>query len=149
MLQTIAMNMNRIIVAGKSDKTLQDIVIHIAATAPKEYKTAVETIEKTLKENATSIDLEDIKSLFHDRYSYLKKYRSLKRNESHTALAALEALNEESAFAAWQQRPKGFKGTCNFCGKYGHKGVDCFKRKNNNGDAKPVAEAQSKFGGKC
>ena len=35
MLQTIAMNMNRIIVAGKSDKTAQDIAIHIAVTAPK------------------------------------------------------------------------------------------------------------------
>ena len=64
-------------------------------------------------------------------YSHLKKYKSLKRNESHTALAALEALNEEKACAAWQQRPKGFKGNCNFCGNYGHKGVDCFKRKGN------------------
>ena len=72
MLQTVAMNMNRIIVAGKSDKSPQDIAIHIAATAPKEYETAVETIEKTLKENATSIDLEDIKLLFQDRYSHLK-----------------------------------------------------------------------------
>ena len=44
---------------------------------------------------------------------------------------------------------RGFKGTCNFCGTYGHKGVDCFKRKNNGGDAKPAAEAQSKFGDKC
>jgi hypothetical protein len=35
MLQTIAMNMNRIIVAGNSDKSPQDIAIHIAATAPK------------------------------------------------------------------------------------------------------------------
>ena len=87
--------MNRIIVACKSDKSPQDIAIHIAATAPKEYETAVENIEKTLKENATAIDLEDIKSLFQDRYSHLKKYRSLKRNESHTALAASEALNQE------------------------------------------------------
>ena len=71
------------------------------------------------------------------------------KNESHTALLALEALNKESSFAAWQQRPKGFKGTCNFCGKCGHKGVDCFKRKNNEGEAKPAAETQSKFGGKC
>ena len=104
--------MNHIIVAGKSDKTAQDIAIHyIAATALKEYETAVETIEKILKENVASIDLEDIKTLFQDRYTYLKKYRSLKRNESHTALAALaalEALNTDSAFAAWQQRPKGF-----------------------------------------
>ena len=46
MLQTIAMNMNRIIVAGKSDKSPQDIAIHIAATATKEYETTVETIEK-------------------------------------------------------------------------------------------------------
>ena len=149
MLQTIAMNMNRIIVAGKSNKTPQYIAIHIAATAPNEYKMAVETIKKMLKDNAASIDLEDIKTLFQDRYSHLKKYKSLKRNESHTALAALEALNEEKAFAAWQQRPKGFKGTCNFCGRYGHKGVDCFKRKSNDGDKKTAAEAQSKFGGKC
>jgi len=33
--------------------------------------------------------------------SLLKKYKSLKRNESHTALAALEALSREQAFAAW------------------------------------------------
>ena len=87
------MNMNRIIVAGKSDKSPQDIANHIAATAPKKYETVVEAIEKTLKKNATSIDLEDIKLLFQDRYSHLKKYKSLKRNESHTASAALEALN--------------------------------------------------------
>ena len=60
----------------------------------------------------------------------------------------LEALNEESAFAAWQQRPKGFKGTCNHCGTYGHKGVDCFQRKKNEDGAKPT-ESQSKFGGQC
>ena len=58
------MNMNRIIVAGKSDKTPQDIAIHLAATAPKVYETSVETIEKILKDNAASIDLEDIKTLF-------------------------------------------------------------------------------------
>jgi len=57
----------------------------------KKYKTAVEMIEKILKENPASIDLEDIKTLFQDRYTPLKKYQSLKRNESHTALAALEA----------------------------------------------------------
>ena len=151
MLQTIAMHMDRIIVAGKSDKTAQDIAIHIAATAPKEYKTVVETIEKTLKENPASIDLEDIKTLFQDRYTHLKKNKSLNHNESYTALAALEALEAlsgEMAFAAWQQRPKGFKGTCNHCGKYGHKGVDCSERKKNEDGAKPT-ESRSKFGGKC
>ena len=71
-MQTIAMNMNRIIAAGKSDKTPQDIAIHIAAAAPKEYETTVETIQKILKDNAASIDLEDIKMLFQDRYSHLK-----------------------------------------------------------------------------
>jgi len=70
MLQTFAMNMNRIIVAGKSDKSAQDIAIHIAATAQKEYETAVETIEVILKENPASIDLEDIKTLFQDRYTH-------------------------------------------------------------------------------
>ena len=126
MLQTIAMNMNRIIVAGKSDKTPQDIAIHIAPTAPKEYETAVEMVEKILKENPASIDLKDTKTLFQDRYTHLKKCKSLKRNESNTALAALEALSGEKAFTAWQQRSKGFKGTCTHCGRYGHKGVDCF-----------------------
>ena len=118
--------MNRIVVTGKSDKTPQDIAIHIAATAPKEYETAVETVEKILKENPASIDLEDIKTLFQDRYTHPK------------TLAALEALGGEKAFAAWQQRPKGFKGTCNHCGKYGHKGVDCFERKKNEDGAKPM-----------
>ena len=40
------------------------------------------------------------------------------------------------------------KGTCNHCGGYGHKGVDCFKRKQNEDGANPT-ESQSKFGGKC
>ena len=98
-LQTIAMNTNRIVVAGKSNKTAQDTAIHISATAPKEYETAVETVDKTLKENPASIDLEDIKTLFQNRYTHLKKYKSLKCNESNTALAALEALSGEKAFA--------------------------------------------------
>ena len=92
MLQTIDMNMNIIIVAGKSDKTAQDIVIHIATTALKEYETAVETVEKILKENPSSINLEDIKTLLQDRYMHLKKYKALKRNNSNTVLAALVAL---------------------------------------------------------
>jgi len=75
MLQTIAMNMNRIKVAGKSDKSAQDIAIRIEATAPKEYKTAVEMIEKILKENPASIDLEDIKTLVQYRYTHLKSIR--------------------------------------------------------------------------
>jgi len=100
MLQTFAMNVNRIIVAGKSNKTPQDIAIHIAATAPKECESAVETVEKILKENPASIDLEDIKTLFQDQYTHLKKYKSLKHNESNTAVAALETLSREMAFAA-------------------------------------------------
>ena len=68
------MNMNIIVVAGKSDKTPQDIAIHIAATAPKDYETAVERVEKIFKENPASIDLEDIKTLFQDQYTHLKKY---------------------------------------------------------------------------
>ena len=81
--------MNRIIVAGKSDKTALDITIHIAATAPKEYETAVEMVEKILKDNPASTDLEDIKTFFQDRYMRLKKYNALKCNNSNTALAAL------------------------------------------------------------
>ena len=50
----------------------------------------------------------------------------------------MEALSREQAFAAWQQRPKGFKGTCNHCGKYGHNGVDGFQRKKNRDGAKPT-----------
>jgi len=57
-------------------------------------------------------------------------------------------LSKETAFAAWQQRPKGFKGACDHCGKYGHKGVDSFEGRKNVDGAKPI-ETQSKFGGKC
>ena len=71
------------------------------------------------------------------------------KEEKGTKQVGSEALNVERTGGSY----KKFKGTCNKCGKYGHKAADCWSKKNN--DSNPSNNNGSgggnkkKFNGKC
>ena len=88
-----------------------DVILHILNNLPKEYETVVELCEEDLSRG--NINLSTVKERIRARYSRLQKTKE----DSEEAIALMA---------------KGqFKGSCNVCGKFGHKGSDCFTLERN------------------
>jgi gag-polypeptide of LTR copia-type len=83
-----------------------DLIIHIMHNLPDEYKTTVKFIENELENN--SVTLDKVRERLRTKFERLNK--SLERSEK-----ALISMGK-------------YKGTCNFCGNYGHKRSECRKR---------------------
>ena len=94
-------------------------MICVLENLPEEYKVVVQGLKDKLKDPLTAPTIEQICTKLNVRYKRL--------------IGKAEKIEEEQAFVAFC---KQFKGTCNTCGKYGHKGLDCPERKENNSEGK-------------
>ncbi len=82
-----------------------DVIIHILNNLPREYETVVELCEEDLSKG--NISLATVKERIRARFSRLQKAS----NNMDKAVALMMKIQ--------------FKGSCNACGKTGHKGSDC------------------------
>ena len=143
--------MNKCTVVGKSAKTETDIILHILCHLPESYEGVVQEQSTKLEENPTSCTLMVVRERIMLRYERLKDHRNNRDNSrSERALAEIfQDMNlddlDDIALAAFVRGQ--FKGTCNQCGLYGHKGVDCNKHPNNNN--KNAEGEKQKFKGEC
>ena len=124
-MEALVAEMNEIKIPGKSDKTETDLILHVIGNLPKEYDQTQADIHKELKRNPSTTDIQYIREALEERYDQLKKQRKQEPRGGESALVTLmeEMQLDEKAFVAWAT--KQFKGRCNSCGVYGHKGVDC------------------------
>ena len=124
-----------------------DLILHILASLPPEYEVAVSVLEDKLMDDAQKCDIKTVRQKLNERFEQLKKQRRDENSSQSDAAKALAAFdgNEEAikAFAAFM---KQFKGTCNKCGEYGHKGADCNKKP---AASKKMSSGSGSFSGKC
>ena len=86
---------------------------------PKEYETMVKIIREKLKnEGKNAVDISYLSSDFSRKYEKLVSSEEFKKRGK-----------DEVAFVGFNNH---FKGKCHFCGKIGHKAIDCQDRKKKN-----------------
>jgi hypothetical protein len=125
-------------IQDKYEKDDVEIISHIFSKLPASYSEFI-TSQKTKGIKNTSV--EDIKDGLEEYWK-----RTIKTSTKTTA-------TEEKALSVSDGKPKGkgggrFKGTCNYCGKPGHKAIDCFKRKKEQGENGGNGNGSAKNNGK-
>ena len=130
-LEALMVQMNKTSIPGKSNKSETDLILHIMANVPEQYETAVQALQRGIglpstDPNATTI--ETVRRELTLRYERMKKHRRTANvpDGDRAMMAAIVNGMDEVMLAAFF---KQFKGLCNNCGKYGHKGADCKKEK--------------------
>ena len=99
----------------------QMFMTHILSNLPKEYVVMTSDLYSLLIEKKLTI--KNLKLKLKRVFKALKKANNW--NDEETALYSREAGKEELKFK------KRFKGMCNFCGKQGHKAVECWEKEEN------------------
>jgi hypothetical protein len=144
-LEDLRVRMNKITINGKSTKTDMDLIIHILANVPETYEVQIDSTEDQIRTDASKVDLDYVRTKLIEKHARDVKHQREGRSQRDQALAAVGEyidthVNDEAAMVAFM---KQFKGACNRCGAYGHKGVDCPKQRGaNNNTGGP-------FKGKC
>jgi len=107
-----------------------DFMIHVLNNLPELYDVILDGMETRLmlkKSDPKKLTIEDIRAKLNNRYERIKdRHKGFWKEKDSALMAFVEDDENEIAYFA------GFKGNCNKCGKYGHKGVDC--RSSNNND---------------
>lgn len=129
-LESLRSEMNKVTIAGKSDMTDVDVIIHILSNLPEEYEVAVSELENKLRDTSKPLDMEEVRLVLGNRYNRITKNA--------------ENAEQEKAFAAFQ---KQFKGNCRNCGEYGHKSENCPNKKPSNENS--GNRTSTKFKGNC
>ena len=140
-LEDLKVRMNKITIEGKSKKTDMDLIIHILANVPASYEVQVDSTEDQLRADAKKVNLAYVREKLVEKHARDVKYQREGKSDKDRALAAFSEYIDgldETAMAAFV---KQFKGLCNKCGKYGHKGADCPEHGN--------AKQGGKFPGNC
>jgi len=123
----------RLIAAG-SRMDDDELLEHVLNNLPKEYEIVVSKLEDRLGSTTDPLTIEDVRSALNLKYQRLSKGKSGSSNNSK------DDEHETALFAG------GFKGKCNNCGEWGHKGYQCPKKgSNENGNN----SGGNKFSGKC
>jgi hypothetical protein len=90
----------------------EELILHVLCNLPRAYETLSEQLERRVDDKNKPLTLDELREELRIKYQRLTRYNS---QEDATALLA----------------KKAFKGTCRICGKYGHRGNDCFYKNNN------------------
>jgi len=91
--------------------TDMDLIIHILHNLPREYETTLELLENNLKNDLATLDR--VKEKLREKFERIQRGKS----------------SPEGALISRGREGK-FKGSCTYCGIYGHKASDCFKKLN-------------------
>ena len=127
----------RLIAAG-SKMDDEELLEHVLNNLPKEYEIVVSKLEDRLGATTDPLTIEDVRSALNLKYQRLSKGKpGVSNNNSDEG-------HETALFAG------GFKGKCNNCGEWGHKGYQCPKKGNGgNENSNNSGGSSNKFSGKC
>ena len=112
----------------------EELLEHVLNNLPKEYEIVVSKLEDRLGATTDPLTIEDVRAALNLRYQRISKGKSGANNNSN------DDGHETALFAG------GFKGKCNNCGEWGHKGYQCPKK---GGNGNGNNSGGSKFSGKC
>ena len=91
-----------------SDIPDEDMIAHLMRKiSSKEYDPVMAHMMTTMRVNPAQVTVVNLKGVIRGRYKMMKPIGAIKKE------------TDEAFFT------KKFKGTCNKCGKHGHKGADC------------------------
>jgi gag-polypeptide of LTR copia-type len=107
-----------------------DLIIHILHNLPDEYETTIEILETESEMDEAT--LERVKEKLRSRYEKINKGST---------------MNEKALFV--RDKYRKFKGNCNYCGIYGHRGSECKKKHHNKRSEAGSQERGQIFGGFC
>ena len=107
------------------DKEYQ--ITHILASLPREYSSVVEQVKIDRRTSSALITMDEVKKRLKERYLQLKREHGW--SEDEMALS-MKSGNNQNKNVKKGNNGKFFKGTCNHCGKFGHKKADCWDLKN-------------------
>ena len=124
----------RLIAAG-SKMDDDELLEHVLNSLPKEYEIVVSKLEDRLGAQTDPLTIEDVRSALNLKYQRLTKGKGGPNNASN------DDGHETALFAG------GFKGKCNNCGEWGHKGFQCPKK--SGGNESNNNSGGNKFSGKC
>jgi gag-polypeptide of LTR copia-type len=105
-----------------------ELVIHILTNLTKEYDNIVDLNEDRVGAATNPLTIEELRTKLRQKFERLDA--SHKKKETDLALIGMQ---------------KRFKGTCNKCGKKGHKAEDCWSKDNE----KVEDGGTARFNGKC
>ena len=124
----------RLIAAG-SKMDDDEFLEHVLNSLPKDYEIVVSKLEDRLGAETDPLTIEDVRSALN------LKYQRLTKGKGGSNGASSDDGHETALFAG------GFKGNCNNCGEWGHKGYQCPKK--NGGGGENNNSGSRKFSGKC
>ena len=105
------------VMASLPQKEFQVTILTLKAKLGEEYQ-AILTLKAKLREE--DLTIEEAVTLLDDMYEAMKEVQGWTEEGDELAL-----------FVGKPHFKKTFKGQCGYCGKYGHKAVDCHERKAN------------------
>ena len=94
-----------------------DFMVHILNNLPKDYEVSQTKLEDRLTDDIDPLSVEEIRTELNLKFQRMNLKKSVEDDEDE----------EETALFAGN-----FKGTCNGCGKMGHKKRDCPEGQKNN-----------------
>jgi len=107
--------------------TIEDraLMVHIFNNLPREYESLIETMEKELDNNLT---LAEVREWVRAKYARFESYKETTNETKGEAALVTKGTNNDNNN---NRGKKTFKGRCRICGRYGHKGEDCWHNKDN------------------
>jgi hypothetical protein len=102
----------------------EDMMLHVLVHLPKSYDTVAEQLERRVGHATSPLTLDELREELRNKFLRIQRHNE---DEEATALATRSTKN------------KFFKGTCRLCGKYGHRGSDCWT-KNNSQTTMPTSQ---------
>ena len=101
-------------------------ITHILASLPREYSSVVEQVKIDRRTSSALITMDEVKKRLKERCLQLKREHGW--SEDEMALS-MKIGNNQNKNIKKGSKGKYFKGTCNHCGKFGHKKADCWDLK--------------------
>ena len=125
---------------SKMGTTLDDmyLMMHVLNNLPSAYDNLVDTLEDKLGATTDPLNLEALREKLSEKYEKISARKKFRDSSS-------DSEGEEKALFAGGK----FKGRCHYCGKFGHKAVDCRKKKSDNEKGPSNGDGSKKFDGKC
>jgi len=95
--------------------TDEDIIVHILNNLTDNYKVQLSKLEEKLGSMTNPLMIDDVRAELQLNFAWMKAKKTI-QNEEQESEKALVLMSK-------------YKGTCTFCGKIGHKAMDCYSRK--------------------
>ena len=113
----------------------ETFITHLLNSLPQsEYKGAILVIKDKLRKGP--VDLPEIEQVLEDKYQAMKHAKGWEEEEDDYALFTSPSNKNKPK--------KAFKGSCGYCGEFGHKAADCPNKKSNQNKGQKAKPQQKK-----